>query len=374
VLIYNAETLVPDKTTRLSMRSLLRALPCSLIVIGLILAGSAPCVQAQNVKRGVAPAAFGQPFPPGEFGNLNVQAGGPPRIDLAQELGKRPVLLFYWIAGNPRADEMFKATEALVAEVGADKVALFGVALPQPGRGADVIATKLAELKIGVPVLDDQGFEIGQRLRVQTVPSVAIIDGGGKLRLANGAWLTQELEYRMTVETAIRRVAQKGTLGNYGYLPPYYPVMEMVGRDCPDFEARPLSGETSTRWHAMLDDKKLNALVFWSIDCPHCRRELPRINEWLKANPGQVNVVSVAKAPNNAVRVKTEEYCNSNELVFPTLIDVNNEVIELFQVSSTPTTLLIRPDGVIDSVLTSTTQDFARAVEKSLGALESAAN
>ena len=356
------------------MRSSLYGLRLSLPALGLVLAMSTSFAQGPTVTRGVEPASFGQPFPSGTFGNLNAQAGEAPTIDLAQDLGKRPVLLFYWIAGNPRADEMFQGIVALVDEMGADKVALYGVALPQPGRDADVISAKLAELKIGVPVINDQGFVIGQRLRVQSVPSVAIIDAGGKLRLSNGAWLTQELEYKMTLETAIQRVATKGTLGNYGYLPQYYPVMEMIGLDSPDFEARLISDDKVTSWHQMLDREKINALVFWSIDCPHCRRELPKINDWVKAHPGEVNVVSVAKASNDAVKTKTLEFCTSNELVFPTVADAENEIALLYQVASTPTTLLIRPDGVIDAVLHSTTQDFGRAVEKAKAAMSASAN
>jgi len=356
------------------MRSSLHGLRIPLLALGLALAVSTSSAQGPAVARGIEPANFGQPFPSGTFGNLNAQAGGAPKIDLGQDLGKRPVLLFYWIAGNPRADEMFKATEALVGELGVDKVALYGVALPQPGRGADVISAKLAELKVGVPVIDDQGFVIGQRLRVQTVPSVAIIDAGGKLRLSNGAWLSQEIEYKMTLETAIRRVATKGSLGNYGFLSPYYAVMEMIGRDSPDFEARLLSEDKVMRWHEMLDRDKLNALVFWSIDCSHCRRELPKINNWLKAHPGELNVVSVAKVPNDAVKTKTLEFCTSNELIFPTVADADNEVVQLYLISSTPTTLLIRPDGVIDAVLHSTTQNFGKAVEKSMAAMGGPAN
>ena len=110
----------------------------------------------------------------------------------------------------------------------------------------------------------------------------------------------------------------------------------------------------------MLSPEKLNVLIFWSVDCPHCRKTLPEINTWLKTNSEGVNVISAAMVPNDAVRTKTKEYCDLNGFVFPTLID-DAEISMLYQVTATPTILLIRPDGVIDSVL-SPTADFGTAV------------
>lgn len=318
-----------------------------------------------STAAGVDPVPFGEAFPPATFANLNAQAGGPAKIDLAGVLGKKPLVLFYWIAGNPRADEIFQGLQALAREIGPDRLVLYGVVLQRPGREADVIATKLRELGIEVPVLDDEGFRIGQQLRVQSVPNITILDAEGRLRLTNGAMLTQDLEYNMTVETAIRRVAEKGVLGTYGYLARYYPVKELVGKKCPEFEAPLLSNGSVQSWYSMLSPEKVNVLVFWSIDCPHCRKLLPEINQWVKEHPGAINVVSAAKVPNEATRIKTREFCEANGIAFPTLVDQDGvRAAELYNVTSTPTTLIIRPDGVVASVLLSSIQDFGKAMEE----------
>ena len=64
--------------------------------------------------------------------NLN-RAAGPDKIDLSATIGKKPVILFYWIAGNPRADKLFQEVQALTEEIGAEKIKLYGMALQQPG-------------------------------------------------------------------------------------------------------------------------------------------------------------------------------------------------------------------------------------------------
>jgi len=324
----------------------------------------APSASKAPATDPVPAARFGDKFPAGSYANLNRRPNQPPRVDLAREIGTRPVILYYWIAGNPRADEMFGALNALVGELGRDKVALYGVVMRRSERDDAAIASRVGEMSLDVPILDDPGFEIGQRLRVQSVPNLSILDREGSLRLTNGASLDQDLEYKMTVRSAVRRVAETGTLGTYGYLDRYYPVKELVGRKCPDFKAPLVSTSVEQHWSTMLRDDRVNVLIFWSVDCPHCRSSLPEINQWLKTNTTWVNVVSAAQITSDATRVKTKEFCDLNGFVFPTLIDQDLQIAQLYQVTSTPTILIIRPDGVIDSVVLDSHADFGKTIEQ----------
>jgi thiol-disulfide isomerase/thioredoxin len=323
--------------------------------------------QAQTPSRSTTsttgPIQFGEPFAAGAFVNVNRQAGGPANVDLDQTLGTKPVLLYYWIAGNPRADEVFQQVQALADELGSEKLALYGVVFQRNERDVKAVADRVVSLGIKVPVLNDEGFRLGKRLRVQSVPNVTIFDVEGRLRLTNGASLIQGLEYKMDLTAAIRRVAETGTLGTYGFLGRYYPVKELVGKKCPDFKAPLLGNSIEQRWSSMLSDDKVNLLIFWSIDCPHCRKSLPEINTWLKANGEGVNVVSAAKVTDEVTKIKTKEFCDINEFVFPTLADQDLQIAGLYQVTTTPTILIIRPDGVVDSVMLSTEKDFGKTVE-----------
>jgi peroxiredoxin len=247
----------------------------------------------------------------------------------------------------------------LVTETG-DKVALYGLFIERPGRGVDAAVKSIVELGITVPVLNDLGFRLGQQLRVQSVPNLTIIDSGGVLRLTNGASLQQVLEYKMDLSAAIRRVGDKGTLATYGYLPRYYPAQELIGQRCPDFEAPLLSNSVEQRWSRLIDDTKVNVLIFWSVDCPHCQKTLPELSEWLKENSDGLNVFSAARVTNEATKVKTKEFCDLYGLSFPTLVDQDLEIAELYQVNATPTTIIIKPDGTIEAVLV--TDDIPRVL------------
>jgi thiol-disulfide isomerase/thioredoxin len=278
-------------------------------------------------------------------------------------LGKKPIALCYWIAGNSRSEKMLLDLQAMIEEMGPGKIVLYGVAMPGGKLDANQIRSRATELKLRVPVLEDEGFRIGQQVGVRTVPHVSLIDAEGVLRLANGASLQQNLEYKMDLAGAVRRAAETGTVGMYGYLPKYYPAEEMVGQKCPDFEAPALDDGVVRKWSSILDPKRVNILVFWSVDCPHCRKQLPEIDEWLKSNPGGVNLVTAAKISNDVEKSRTREYTRLNGFSFTTLMDVDRKIGQEFKVTSTPTIFIVRPDGVVDSVMLSGAIDFAKTFE-----------
>ncbi len=259
---------------------------------------------------------------------------------------------------------MVQEVQALTDELGPDRLAVYAVVFERPGHGAAEIRAGIEEAGVRVPVLVDEGFKLGQQLRVQAVPNITIIDAEGRLRLTNGGGLKQVLEYKMDLEAAIRRVARTGRLGSYGYLARYYPVNELVGQRCPDFKAPLVTTRVEQRLHSILDDEKLNVLIFWSVDCPHCTSSLPMLNAWLKANPQGVNVVTVAAGTSEAARIKTREFCEMSGFVFPTLVDKDSAISALYQVTSTPTILFIRPDGVVDSVMLTNTDSFGETIER----------
>ena len=49
---------------------------------------------------------------------------------------------------------------------------------------------------------------------------------------------------------------------------------------------------------------------------------------------------------------------------FATMVDKDARIGSMFQITSTPTIVIIGPDRRIDTVLTSTTADFAKLIEE----------
>jgi peroxiredoxin len=316
-------------------------------------------------RKAVQPIRSGEPFPAGTYKLFNPK-GDEIRVDLADVLGKKTVVLVYWIPGNPRAEAIFTELLELTREIDPAKLVVYGVAVANPSIGVtpDVILERAVATGVDVPILNDEGFAIGQRLSVRSVPHISIIDRSGRLKLSNGASLSQDLEYKVDLRSAILRVADSGELYEYGFLPTYYPVKELEGQPSPDFTASAVQDGEERRWSALLDSQKVNVLVFWSIGCPHCRRQLPEINRWLVENPGRTNLIGCATVTSEKEQAATREFCRENELVFPNLFDQDAQVSQLYGVTSTPTIVVVGPNGVVDSAITSSVADFGSAMER----------
>jgi peroxiredoxin len=308
----------------------------------------------------------GEPFPAGTFNNLNPI--GPDTIDLSADLGRRSVILYYWIAGNRRSEVVFQDLDRLTTELGPDSLALYGVCVPRKNLAtAPQIRERLKMLGLRTPVIEDTGFTIGKRVGAERVPHITIIDAGGRLRLTNGASLVQTLTSGKNLADVIRQAAVTGELPTYEPLGRYYPVKELEGRPSPDFRAPLLANQVERRWRRLVDDEKLNVLVFWSIDCPHCRHELPEINTWLRDNQDDVNIVTCARTSDATDRARTKQFSDSNGFIFPTLVDQDAAIADLYGVTTTPTILIMGPDGVIDSAIVSHADhegDFAETIEQ----------
>jgi hypothetical protein len=90
----------------------------------------------------VQPVNFGEPLPAAKFANLNTAAGQPATVDLANVLGRKPIVLVYWMAANPRSEKILQETVTAVESAGgSDKVELYSVAAPPYG------STDIAPLK-----------------------------------------------------------------------------------------------------------------------------------------------------------------------------------------------------------------------------------
>jgi peroxiredoxin len=331
-----------------------------MLVFGSIVLGLSIAAAAVPTAPSVGTLTFGEPFPAETYANLNPD-GGDARIDLGEVVGKKPVVLVYVIPTNGRSENTFSQIADMVDEQGADAVALFAVTAVSTGFDTTPIRERIQELGWTRPVLMDEDFKLGRALNVQTVPSITVIDKGGILRLANAGSLKQDLEYKMTVRDGLARLAKSGTIGTYGSLPRYDPAQELVGQQAPDFMAPACDGIVR-KLSTMLDPRKVNVLVYWSVECSHCRKSLPQINDWYKRNGSNVNLLTAAKCDNDAMKVRTKEFTKLHGFAFPTVLDEGSEIFEMYKITATPTMFVVAPDGTIESLL-SVNRDFGPQVE-----------
>lgn len=113
-----------------------------------------------------------------------------------------------------------------------------------------------------------------------------------------------------------------------------------VGAKAPDFELKTLAGET-----VKLSDFKGKKVMlnFWATWCPPCKAEMPAMEQLHKELGDEVVILAVNIDPHLDVK----EFIDENGITFPIPLDEKDEVNELYQILSIPTTYFIDSNGNI---------------------------
>lgn len=110
------------------------------------------------------------------------------------------------------------------------------------------------------------------------------------------------------------------------------------------------AGELKTeKWYTgekgNLTDGKATLLVFWEVWCPHCKREVPKLNEVGKAHP-DLNIVALTKQTRNITDEQVDEFIKTNSLGFPVGKE-DGSMSAHFAVSGIPAAAMVKDGKVI---------------------------
>ncbi len=322
----------------------------------LTLLAALAAMAAEQPAPPAGPVAPGSPFPPMTVQALMPGASELSPVDLGASLGKRPIVVLYFVLGESLGEEGFLHMEALAGKLG-DKAAVYGaINLGRRFTLAEAV-DRLTLLGATIPVIVEQDLTLARSLGVAAAPSINLIDAKGVFRIREAKSLKQDVSRGMTMSGAIESAARGGPTPTVARLPRYYPANELVGEPFPDFILKRFQ---STERIKMSDvagkaggEGRITALLFWHPNCPHCKRAMPGIVTAWHSYEKYVEVLSVANLANANEERNAADTIRAHGMGFPVLVDEGKRVSELYKVVSTPTMFFIRPDGIVDSVYTS---------------------
>jgi TolA-binding protein/peroxiredoxin len=122
--------------------------------------------------------------------------------------------------------------------------------------------------------------------------------------------------------------------------------IELVGSQAPPLQVKEWIGEAPPE--GGIYGGKLTLLSFWAIWCPHCKRNIPKIEGLLEtyATKG-VSVVGVTREREGQGADKVREYVDSHPMDYPTAVDEDGKTSQALVVKSIPCVVAVDSHGRI---------------------------
>ena len=96
-----------------------------------------------------------------------------------------------------------------------------------------------------------------------------------------------------------------------------------------------------------LSSNKATLLVFWETWCPHCRREVPKVQQVYDKYSGKgLQVVGLTKVTKSATEQGVAEFISQNNLSYPVAKE-NGEISKYFNVSGIPAAAVYKGGKIV---------------------------
>ncbi len=85
-------------------------------------------------------------------------------------------------------------------------------------------------------------------------------------------------------------------------------------------------------------------LVFWASWCPHCKKELPSVQELYEKYGEDIHFLAINVRDEKG---KGEAIMQDNQYTFPVIFDENSSIMNLFRIQPIPINFFIDQNGII---------------------------
>ncbi len=115
----------------------------------------------------------------------------------------------------------------------------------------------------------------------------------------------------------------------------------VVGKEAKWDIAEWMQGETT------LDEGKATMLVFWEVWCPHCKREVPKLEEtYRKLKSEGLNVVGITQMTRDTTPEVLAAFLEENQVSYPIARD-DGRMGEHYAVKGVPAAALVKDDKIV---------------------------
>jgi peroxiredoxin len=339
----------------------------------LLLAGAAPEDQP-SAKPSPEVAAtpepqnlLGQRFPAPIVKALRPGSEKASDLDLSTEIGKRPVVFAYFLFTSPVSEEVMTEVLRFVDQEARDKVSVYPVTRLGKRYEITELVEKMRLYRIDRPVIVDEDGKLQSALGVGVVPAISLVDKEGILCVVRGSTLRQSVLDEVTIAEAIRMAARGEEPPIVRMMEPRSPAEDLVGEKYRNFILPDRLSGAQLKLADHVGPGRVTALFYWSPEDRISSTKVPGVQAaWKTYRDRYLDVVSIARGADAAA---IRKFAEQQKIDFPILNDRAQRFTTLYRVVSTPTLIIIGPDGIIESVSTSDRANYFAILQAKIHAM-----
>ena len=118
-----------------------------------------------------------------------------------------------------------------------------------------------------------------------------------------------------------------------------FPITTTAGTEITTFTLTDLDGKTYDS-KKLMDNGKKTLFVMAAEWCPHCKNEMPSIQQFYDENKEKVNIVVIFTHANSSLDA-VKKYITENGYTIPVYYDADGTILEGFRIESFPFNLKI---------------------------------
>ena len=118
--------------------------------------------------------------------------------------------------------------------------------------------------------------------------------------------------------------------------------LKVIGTDAPDLQVEKwYQGEANT-------DSKAQLLVFWEVWCPHCKREVPKLQATFdKYSPQGLSVIGLTKQSRDVTDDQVQDFVTSNSIAYPVAREQGQSMSDAYNVKGVPSAAVGKEGKVV---------------------------
>lgn len=266
------------------------------------------------------------------------------------DLGKygKPYALCFFVPNGKIESEQMPALQKLMNKKEFRKYDFIAVTRGKDPAEKKSAADFLKAKGIKAKLVFDPKLEIAERFGVTEIPRFFIVDGKGVLRTLGMESVTEPAR-RRSFEDFLSMTDKGETIPFVDFFSTKDESREslaLIGKPAPDFELTDLKKNK----YRLSDYRGKNVVViYWKITCPHCLRDLPRLQSFYLnyREKYDFEVLAVTRAGGDEEKAKMKDVVSSKMLTFPALVDDGDKVALKYGVTLVPAVFFINKKGAV---------------------------